>query len=95
MGVDHLQECNLPYFFASLDLSLTEQQQVLGAGATIHKLVNEGNKVAVCTMANHAAARANLSATLEKDQSRAFEIMGVHTTRLKCYSGHVLQLAAI
>ena len=59
--VDHLQECNLPYFFASLDLSLTEQQQVLGAGATIHKLIIDGNEVAVATMANHAAARANIS----------------------------------
>ena len=56
--------------------------EVLGAGATIHKLVQEGNKVAVCTMANHAAARANLSATLSADQAKAFEIMGVN----KAYS---------
>lgn len=57
--------------------------EVLGAGATIHKLVNEGHNVAVCTLADHAAARANLSATLKSDQERAFAIMGVQ----KSYSG--------
>ncbi len=56
--------------------------EVLGAGATIHKLVKDGNSVAVCTMANHAAARANISATLTEDQDRAMEILGVS----KCYS---------
>lgn len=57
--------------------------EVLGAGATIRKLVDEGNKVAVCTMANHAAARKNLSETLSDDQQAAFGIMGVH----KAYFG--------
>ena len=38
--------------------------ECLGAGATIHRLVRAGNPVAVATMANHAAARFNLSATL-------------------------------
>lgn len=52
--------------------------EVLGAGATIHKLVNEGHKVAVATLANHAAARVNLSDTLSADQENAFSIMGVH-----------------
>ena len=56
--------------------------EVLGAGATIHKLVNEGHKVAVATMVSSAGARANLSATLRDDQSKAFEIMGVQ----KAYS---------
>ena len=56
--------------------------EVLGAGATIHKLIKEGNKVAVVTMANHAAARANISATLVEDQKSAFQIIGV----LKTYS---------
>lgn len=51
--------------------------EALGAGATIHKLTKEGHRVAVLTMANHAAARANISATLQDDQARAFEIMGV------------------
>ena len=51
--------------------------EVLGAGATIHKLIKEGNEVAVCTMANHAAARANISATLAEDQKRAMDIIGV------------------
>ena len=51
--------------------------EALGAGATIHKLVQEGHKVAVATMSNHAAARANLSDTLISDQKKAFEIMGV------------------
>ena len=56
--------------------------EVLGAGATIHKLVKEGQKVAVATLANHAAARANLSDTLSADQEKAFSIMGVQ----KAYS---------
>lgn len=51
--------------------------EALGAGATIHKLIQEGHRVAVVTMANHAAARANISATLADDQKEAFEIMGV------------------
>jgi LmbE family N-acetylglucosaminyl deacetylase len=51
--------------------------EVLGAGATIHKLIAEGHDVAVATMANHAAARANISDTLSADQQKAFEIMGV------------------
>lgn len=56
--------------------------EVLGAGATIHKLIREGHSVAVCTMANHAAARANISATLTEDQNNAMKIMGVE----KCYA---------
>ena len=56
--------------------------EVLGAGATIHKLIKEGHSVAVCTMANHAAARANISATLTEDQDNAMKIMGVS----KCYA---------
>lgn len=56
--------------------------EALGAGATIHKLVEQGHKVAVATMANHAAARANISDTLAEDQAKAFEIMGVS----KCYA---------
>lgn len=51
--------------------------EALGCGATISKLVKEGHKVAVATMANHAAARANISKTLASDQKDAFEIMGV------------------
>ena len=57
--------------------------EVLGAGATIHKLVNEGHKVAIATLANHAAARANISATLQDDQAKAFGIMGI----TKAYAG--------
>ncbi len=55
--------------------------EVLGAGATIGKLIEEGNDVAVATMVNQAAARANLSDTLASDQDRAMEILGVR----KCY----------
>lgn len=57
--------------------------EVLGAGATIHKLIQEGNHVAIVTLANHAAARANISETLQNDQAKAFEIMGVK----KSYAG--------
>ena len=51
--------------------------EVLGAGATIYKLIREGNDVAVATMANHAAARANISDTLVEDQKKAMSILGV------------------
>jgi len=51
--------------------------ECLGAGATIHKLVRAGNSVAVATMANQAAARVNLSSTLAEEQARAFEILGI------------------
>lgn len=51
--------------------------EVLGAGATISKLIKEGHKVAVVTMANHAAARANISDTLFDDQDKAMKLMGV------------------
>ena len=51
--------------------------EVLGAGATIHKLINEGHKVAVAIMVGKAAARANLSATLSDDEAKAMQILGV------------------
>ena len=51
--------------------------EVLGAGATIHKLIQDGHKVAIVTMANHAAARANISETLASDQKEAFNLIGV------------------
>ena len=51
--------------------------EVLGAGATINKLIKDGNEVAVAIMVNHAAARANISDTLANDEKKAFEIMGV------------------
>lgn len=51
--------------------------EVLGAGATIHKLIHEGNNVAVAIMVSQAAARANLSDTLSNDQENAMKIIGV------------------
>lgn len=54
--------------------------EALGAGGTIRKLINEGHEVAVVTMANHAAARANLSDTLGNDQAKALKLLGVSTT---------------
>lgn len=51
--------------------------EVLGAGATIHKLINQGNKVAVSVMVGKAAARANLSASLSDDEAEAMQILGV------------------
>jgi len=55
--------------------------EVLGAGATIHKLIKKGHNVAIVTMVIHAAARANISVTLSGDQAKAMEILGVK----KCY----------
>ena len=51
--------------------------EVLGAGATIHKLIKQGNKVAVAIMSGHAAARSNLSETLDVDEANAMDILGV------------------
>ena len=51
--------------------------EVLGAGATISKLVSQGNKVSVAIMSGHAAARKNLSDTLAEDEAKAMKIMGV------------------
>ena len=51
--------------------------EALGCGATIRKLVKQGHKVAVATMVNHAAARSNVSDTLAADQAKAFKIMRV------------------
>ncbi len=51
--------------------------EVLGAGATIHKLIKEGNQVAVAIMANNASARANISDTLASDEEKALKILGV------------------
>lgn len=54
--------------------------EVLGAGATINKLIEEGNEVAICTMSNHPTARANISNTLGEDQKKAMAILGVKNT---------------
>lgn len=51
--------------------------EVLGAGATIPKLVSQGHKVAVAIMSGHADARANKSDSLSEDEAKAMFIMGV------------------
>ena len=51
--------------------------EVLGAGATIYKLIAEKNNVAVAIMSGHAAVRNRLSATLSEDEQKAMSIMGV------------------
>ena len=52
--------------------------EVLGAGATIRKLVDQGNRVAVAIMSSNADARANLSETISDDRSKAMMIIGVN-----------------
>ena len=54
--------------------------EVLGAGATIHKLINEGHKVAVAIMVSQAAARRGLSSTLAEDEAKSMKILGVEKT---------------
>ena len=51
--------------------------EVLGVGATIEKLIRQGNNVAVAIMSGHAAARANISATLSEDEKKSMSILGV------------------
>ncbi len=52
--------------------------ETLGAGATIYKLAEEGNRVAVAIMSAHVAARRNISATLADNEAKAMSILGVH-----------------
>lgn len=54
--------------------------EILGAGATIHKLISEGNNVAVAIMVSQAAARKDLSLTLASDETEALSIVGVKKT---------------
>lgn len=54
--------------------------EILGAGATIHKLIKEGHKVAVAIMVSEAAARKDLSSTLSSDEKEALSIIGVEKT---------------
>ena len=54
--------------------------EVLGAGATIHKLIGEGHNVAVAIMVSQAAARKGLSDTLSDDEKEALAIIGVEKT---------------
>lgn len=51
--------------------------ETLGAGATIHKLIKQKNRVAVVIMSSQAAARSNKSDTLEQDEAKAISILGV------------------
>ena len=51
--------------------------EVLGAGATIRKLVEDHHEVAVCVMVGKAAARKNLSDTLQDDEAEALRQLGV------------------
>lgn len=51
--------------------------EVLGAGATISKLIREGNKVAVAIMVSKANARKDLSITLTADEEAALACIGV------------------
>ena len=54
--------------------------EILGAGATIHKLAKEGHKVAVAIMVSKAAARKDLSDTLSEDEKNALKLVGVEKT---------------
>lgn len=51
--------------------------EVLGAGATINKLIKEGHKVAVAIMVSQAAARKDLSTTLATDEEEALSCVGI------------------
>lgn len=54
--------------------------EVLGAGATIYKLIKRGEEVAIATLVNGAQARQNISETLSDDQRRAHELLGISKT---------------
>ncbi len=54
--------------------------EILGAGATMHKLIENGNDVAVAIMVSKASARKDLSFTLSSDEEEALSIIGVKKT---------------
>lgn len=54
--------------------------EILGAGATLRKLADQGNDVAVAVMCAHAAARKDLSPTLSDDEAKAMSLVGVART---------------
>lgn len=54
--------------------------EVLGAGATIPKLIANGHNVAVAIMSGKAGARKDISDTLAEDEARAMSIIGVEKT---------------
>lgn len=54
--------------------------EILGCGATINKLIENNNEVAVAIMVSQAAARKDLSSTLSSDEKEAFDIIGVKHT---------------
>ena len=54
--------------------------EILGAGATIHKLLEAGNNVAVAIMVSQAAARKDLSSSLSEDEREALSVVGVEKT---------------
>ncbi|HHT67289.1 MAG TPA: PIG-L family deacetylase [Erysipelotrichaceae bacterium] len=54
--------------------------EVLGAGATINKLIKEGHNVAIATMSSSASARSGISDTLIEDRARAYKILGIDKT---------------
>ena len=51
--------------------------EILGAGIAIRKLICAGHRVAVGTMCSSAAARLDLSGDLEQEQNHALRFMGV------------------
>ena len=51
--------------------------EVLGAGATIHNFVNNGHDVAVAIMCEKVMARKDLSWSLAEDEAKAMSIMGI------------------
>lgn len=54
--------------------------EILGAGSTIHKLIQDGHNVAVAILVSQAAARKDLSSTLSDDEREALSIVGVEKT---------------
>ena len=54
--------------------------EVLGAGASLYKLIQQGHNVALCIMVGKAGARANLSETLSEDEAKALRLLGVEKT---------------
>lgn len=51
--------------------------EVLGVGGTMFKLLREGHDVAVAIMSYHAEARSGISDTLSEDQNEAMSLLGV------------------
>ena len=68
-----LEDCLMRYLLVVAH----PDDEVIGAGGSIYKLINEGHELAVAIMSNGAEARRDLSKELNNNRDKAMSILGV------------------